>query len=51
MLLKFGGLLNAEGGQPVTFCHGLKLKAPDGKQHADDFAQLLHIKCLHAAAP
>lgn len=43
--------LNAESGQPVTFCHGLKLKAPDGKQHADDFAQLLHIKCLHAAAP
>ena len=23
--------LNAEGGQPVTFCHGLKLLAPDGK--------------------
>ena len=23
--------LNAEGGQPVTFCHGLKLQAPDGK--------------------
>nr|MDP2191303.1 hypothetical protein [Rhodoferax sp.] len=23
--------LNAEGNQPVTFCHGLKLKAPDGK--------------------
>ena len=22
--------LNAEGGQPVTFCHGLKLTASDG---------------------
>lgn len=24
--------LNAEGSEPVTFCHGLKLEAPDGKQ-------------------
>ena len=23
--------LNAEGGQPTTFCHGLKLKAKDGQ--------------------
>jgi DNA-damage-inducible protein D len=23
--------LNADGGQPVTFCHGLKLLAPDGR--------------------
>ena len=30
--------LNAEGGQPVTFCHGLKLKAPDGKQRETDCA-------------
>ena len=27
---KFQPRLNAEGGQPVTFCHGLKLLAPDG---------------------
>jgi len=30
--------LNAEGGQPVTFCHGLKLMAPDGKQRETDCA-------------
>jgi len=30
--------LNAEGGQPVTFCHGLKLEAPDGKQRVTDCA-------------
>ena len=30
--------LNAEGGQPVTFCHGLKLQAPDGKQRETDCA-------------
>lgn len=30
--------LNAEGGQPVTFCHGLKLQAPDGKQRKTDCA-------------
>ncbi|PQA76157.1 Bro-N domain-containing protein [Rhodoferax sp. TS-BS-61-7] len=30
--------LNAEGGQPVTFCHGLKLQAPDGKQRVTDCA-------------
>ena len=30
--------LNAEGGQPVTFCHGLKLLAPDGKQRETDCA-------------
>jgi DNA-damage-inducible protein D len=30
--------LKAEGGQPVTFCHGLKLKAPDGKQRETDCA-------------
>lgn len=28
--------LNAEGSQPVTFCHGLKLLAPDGKQRETD---------------
>lgn len=30
--------LRAESGQPVTFCHGLKLEAPDGKQRATDCA-------------
>ena len=30
--------LNAEGSQPVTFCHGLKLQAPDGKQRETDCA-------------
>ena len=30
--------LNAEGSQPVTFCHGLKLLAPDGKQRETDCA-------------
>ena len=30
--------LNAEGGQPVTFCHGLKLTASDGKLRETDCA-------------
>ena len=30
--------LKAEGGQPVTFCHGLKLLAPDGKHRETDCA-------------
>lgn len=30
--------LGAEGGEPVTFCHGLKLEAPDGKQRFTDCA-------------
>lgn len=30
--------LYAEGGEPVTFCHGLKLEAPDGKQRETDCA-------------
>jgi DNA-damage-inducible protein D len=30
--------LNAEGGQPVTFFHGLKLTASDGKQRETDCA-------------
>lgn len=30
--------LRAEAGQAVTFCHGLKLRAPDGKQRATDCA-------------
>ena len=35
---KFKQRLNAEGSQPVTFCHGLKLQAPDGKQRETDCA-------------
>ncbi len=30
--------LNAEGNEPVTFCHGLKLPAPDGKMRQTDCA-------------
>ena len=30
--------LNAEGSEVVTFCHGLKLEAPDGKQRVTDCA-------------
>jgi DNA-damage-inducible protein D len=30
--------LNEEGNQPVTFCHGLKLTAPDGKMRVTDCA-------------
>ena len=30
--------LKAEGSQPVTFCHGLKMTAPDGKQRLTDVA-------------
>ncbi len=30
--------LNQEASQPVTFCHGLKLKAADGKQRETDCA-------------
>ena len=30
--------VNAEGSQPATFCHGLKLVAPDGKQRETDCA-------------
>ena len=30
--------LNAEGGQPVTFCHGLKRQAPDCKQRETERA-------------
>ncbi|MDO8990515.1 MAG: Bro-N domain-containing protein [Sideroxyarcus sp.] len=30
--------LGAEGSEVVTFCHGLKLEAPDGKQRATDCA-------------
>ncbi len=28
--------LNTEGSEVVTFCHGLKLEAPDGKQRVTD---------------
>lgn len=30
--------LGMEGGEVVTFCHGLKLEAPDGKQRVTDCA-------------
>ena len=30
--------LSAEGSEVVTFCHGLKLQAPDGKQRVTDCA-------------
>ena len=30
--------LNADGSEVVTFCHGLKLEAPDGKQRVTDCA-------------
>ena len=30
--------VKAEGSQPATFCHGLKLVAPDGKQRETDCA-------------
>lgn len=30
--------LNVEGSEVVTFCHGLKLEAPDGKQRVTDCA-------------
>jgi prophage antirepressor-like protein len=30
--------LSKEGSEPVTFCHGLKLEAPDGKQRITDCA-------------
>ena len=30
--------LSAEGSEVVTFCHGLKLEAPDGKQRVTDCA-------------
>lgn len=30
--------LGSEGSEPVTFCHGLKLQAPDGKQRITDCA-------------
>jgi hypothetical protein len=30
--------LNEEGSEPVTFCHGLKLPAPDGKMRETDCA-------------
>ena len=35
---KLKQLLNAEGGQPVTFCHGLKRQAPDCKQRETERA-------------
>jgi len=33
--------LAAEGSEVVTFCHGLKLTAPDGKQRETDCANVV----------
>ncbi|MCL2600724.1 MAG: hypothetical protein FWD88_06045 [Treponema sp.] len=44
--------LKAEGNQPVTICHGLKMKAHDGKMRLTDVAgteQLLRI--IHSPSP
>ncbi len=35
--------LVAEGGEPVTLCHGLKLEAPDGKKRVTDCANTAGI--------
>ncbi len=35
--------LIAEGGEPVTLCHGLKLEAPDGKKRVTDCANTAGI--------
>lgn len=35
--------LNEERSEPVTFCHGLKLKAADGKMRETDVANIQGI--------
>ena len=35
--------LNEERNEPVTFCHGLKLKATDGKMRETDVANIQGI--------
>ena len=35
--------LKSEGSQVVTFCHGLKLEAPDGKKYSTDCANVAGI--------
>lgn len=43
--------LQQESGQPVTFCHGLKLVAPDGKQRVTDCANTEGLFRLIQAIP
>ncbi len=43
--------LAAEGSEVVTFCHGLKLRAPDGKQRATDCANTEGIFRIIQAIP
>ena len=43
--------LGTEAGQPVTFCHGLKLEAPDGKQRETDCANTEGLFRLVQAIP
>lgn len=42
--------LKAEGNETVTNCHGLKMRAADGKKRMTDVAdteQLFRLKCSH----
>jgi len=43
--------LSAESSEPVTFCHGLKLEAPDGKQRVTDCANTEGIFRLIQSIP
>ena len=43
--------LSQEGGEPVTFCHGLKLQAPDGKQRVTDCANTEGVLRLVQSIP
>jgi DNA-damage-inducible protein D len=36
--------LTEEGSEVVTFCHGLKMKASDGKKYETDCANVLRTK-------
>ena len=40
-----------EGSQVVTFCHGLKLKAPDVKMRETDYAQIQGIFLIIQSIP
>ena len=43
--------LKAEGNQTVTDCHGLKMRAPDGKQRLTDVADTEQILRLIQSIP
>ena len=43
--------LNEEGGEVVTFCHGLKLKASDGKRYTTDCANTEGIFRISQSIP